>query len=236
MAAEGVGTTNASAPGTASTSTTPASAEPTGGAPAAAAPAASTPSWRDALPEGLKAEKTLERFPNVAALADSYMHLKRSQDGSVKIPGKDAKPEELAAYRERLGVPKVPSDYKLEVPKDAPPDFAVDAERFARATPVFHKLGLTNEQVQGLAEWAATEDRQRKAQETEAWATQLDQMASDWGTTVFDKRAADVQALVRHFADDATKAWLGERELHPGLFKMLYPIARDYVEQGVIES
>jgi hypothetical protein len=40
-------------------------------------------------------------------------------DRLVKLPAADAKPEEIAAFRERLGVPKEPKDYDFSPIKDA---------------------------------------------------------------------------------------------------------------------
>lgn len=196
-----------------------------------------TTSWRDRLPDGLKSEKTLERFKDEASLAQSYLEIKKWQDGAIKIPGKDAKPEEIAAYREKLGIPKTAAEYKIEVPADAPPGTVIDPQRFAHYAPAFHRLGLTNEQVQGIAEWAMTEQKNTQGQQAEQFAGELDKLAAEWGEAVFNRRAANVQALVRRYASPETVEFLNKSGLtnHPGLFQMLHPIAQQFVEDGIVE-
>jgi hypothetical protein len=77
-------------------------------------------------------------------------------DRILKMPGPDAKPEEIAAYRERLGMPKDAKDYqfaKFEAfgdNKDAEAKF----DSFLRTT--FHKLGVAAPQAAEFTkEWSA---------------------------------------------------------------------------------
>jgi len=57
--------------------------------------------------------KRLERITDPAALAGMYRELeaKFSAGGLIKVPGKDAKPEEIAAYHKAIGVPEKPEEY-----------------------------------------------------------------------------------------------------------------------------
>lgn len=57
--------------------------------------------------------KTLETFQDPAAIANSMMELRRRWDegGHVKLPGKDAKPEDIAAFHKAMGVPDKPEGY-----------------------------------------------------------------------------------------------------------------------------
>lgn len=90
--------------------------------------------------------------------ANSVAKLAREQSkllgNAIRIPGKDATPEEVQAYREKLGVPKTVDEYEFSVPKDLPADLPYDAERATGFKAVSHELGLTKAQAQGVHDWA----------------------------------------------------------------------------------
>ena len=118
------------------------------------APGAAPADWRATLPGGLRAEKSLATFKDVGALAAAFVETKRMQGAAVVIPGKDAPPEAVAAFREKLGVPKAPSDYPAPV---VPEGETLDADRWQRWTGYAHQLGLTPAQLSGLATLEAEE-------------------------------------------------------------------------------
>jgi len=219
-------------------------------APATTAPAETVADWRAGLTgehATLAQDKTLanikgkdwtEAGPTLAKmLVESQRLVGKKTEGMLKVPGKDAKPEEIAAFREALGVPKAPSDYEVKLPADAPEGLKIDPERFAGYAKVFHQMNLSNDQVNGIIGWAMKEEATRQAQQREQFNVALDALADQWGVDVFNRRAGEVQSLVRKFADPETIAWLDQTGLtnHPGLFKMLHPIAREFAESGIIE-
>ena len=54
--------------------------------------------------------------------ADSKIsELTAAQKGMIKVPGKDAKPEEVAAYRKAMGVPEAPDKYAVYRPEGFEP-------------------------------------------------------------------------------------------------------------------
>ena len=61
--------------------------------------------------------KALERYPDLAsydkAFRDTQTALRDS--GRIKVPGKDATPEEIAEFGKTLGVPETPDDYEITV-------------------------------------------------------------------------------------------------------------------------
>jgi len=76
--------------------------------------------WRDRYAKGdEKLLKQLGRYASPEAALDAlFAAQKRISQGDlgVKKPGKDAKPEELAAYREAMGVPEAPDAYFEKLP------------------------------------------------------------------------------------------------------------------------
>lgn len=109
--------------------------------------------------------------------------------GSIRIPGKDATPEEREAFLNRLGRPEKPDAYDFAVPKELPPELPYDGDRAGAFKAVAHKLGLTKEQAAGVHDWyvgTAVEDfgkasgaaAERMAQTAEAETAKLVKL---WG-------------------------------------------------------
>jgi len=223
------------------TLTTPETTTPTAATttPAPAVSSSATP-WYESLPDGLKGEKALHQFKDVGGVAQAYLETKKlvgaKLDGMVKVPGKDAKPEEVAAYRAAIGVPKLASDYTLTVP-DATGK-TVDTKRLEAAAPFFHKAGFTQDQVQALAEWALTEEKSRTAAANEANLASLDKLADEWGEMTFNRRAQLALRTVDRFGSPELKAWLTSSGAtnQPELFKLFAQIGEQFAEDGIIDG
>jgi hypothetical protein len=217
-------------------------AEPT---PTPAAPAAPT-DWRVGLTgefEALRAEKSLESFkgnswdevgPHLAkAFHETKKMVGAKTEGMVKVPGKDAKPEEIAAYRKALGVPDTPAGYDLSTFGDK-----VDATRAPEVLAEFHAIGLSQEQAVGLYERMATIEQKWKARANEANLQTLDKLADEWGEHTFNRRAQLAQRLINAKGTPELKAWLkksGETN-NPELFRFISEIAEEYAEDGMIDG
>lgn len=100
--------------------------------------------------------RRLERITDVKSIWGLYRDLeaKFTSGGLVKVPGKDAKPEEIAAFHKAMGVPEKPEDYfkdiKLEngaVIGDADKPLA---DSFAQAV---HKAGAPPAVVNAAMNW-----------------------------------------------------------------------------------
>lgn len=139
-----------------------------------------TASWRDTLPDDLKSDKSLESFKDVPALAKSYIATKAMVGSKPVIPGPEAKPEEIAAYRKAIGVPETTAGYKLKAHEImAHPEWSREAQdAFVGQA---HAAGLTNDQLNTVVGWYAdfisktAKDNQRL--ETEAKV----ELRTEWG-------------------------------------------------------
>lgn len=71
-------------------------------------------SWRDSLPDDLKADPTLSKYSDLSNLAKAHVELQKKfgQKGVFK-PGKDASPEEIKSFREAMGIPTDPTKYDM---------------------------------------------------------------------------------------------------------------------------
>jgi len=95
-----------------------------------------------------KAPAPLSKF-----IKDQMTAARAKTDGMVRVPGQDAKPEDIAAFQRALGVPDKPDGYGLVKPEKLPDGVAWDDQHIAKFTETAHKLGLTPAQVKGLAEF-----------------------------------------------------------------------------------
>ena len=90
--------------------------------------------WRAGLPDELK--PTAERFNSPADAVKAVADLRRRESTAIRIPGKDARPEEIAAYRKAMAVPETADAYLKLFPAPTPgepPSEAVVARRAAWA-------------------------------------------------------------------------------------------------------
>jgi hypothetical protein len=111
--------------------------------------------WVDTLPPDLKDYAgTLGKYPNVAELLRGHGNAQKliGQRGApgVKVPGPDAKPEEVAAYRKAIGVPDDVTGYGLKKPDALPEGVEWNEEEVGKFSALAHELGLTPAQAQKL--------------------------------------------------------------------------------------
>lgn len=81
---------------------------------------------------------------------DSRRQLSQRMDGYVKLPGEDASDEEIAAYREKVGIPEAADGYEFTLPEHVqiPQGIEVTAERQDAFAEFAHEAGLTKQQAE----------------------------------------------------------------------------------------
>jgi len=124
-----------------------------GGAPA---PAPAGGPWYSSLPAELQNDPTIKATPDVATLAKRFVDTNKEFGSRIKLPGKDAKPEEISQLKAKLyesGVfkapPATPGDYKITRPETMP-ESAWSSELEGKFRELAHKHGLSDETVQEL--------------------------------------------------------------------------------------
>lgn len=201
---------------------------------AGASPAVSA-EWRNQIPEAIRADKLWERHKDPASVFQSYHEAQKTIGGMVRLPGKDAKPEEVAAFREKLGVPKSAADYPAPA---VPEGQTLDEARWDRWRGHAHKLGLTPEQLSGLATLEAEERAGALNGVRQEWGAGIDKLKAEWGPDLFAKKATlAARAVDRHMSPEG-KAFLDASGLgdHPELLKAWASIGELLAEDGYIEG
>lgn len=101
--------------------------------------------------------KDVKSLAKIARDKDSMVGKQAEQLAkAIVIPGKDATPEERAAYREKMGIGATADDYAFEVPKDLPETLPYDGERAKAFGGLAAEIGLTKAQAQKVHDWAAS--------------------------------------------------------------------------------
>ena len=191
-------------------------------------------SWRDGLPDDLQGVKTLEKFKDVDALAKGYVHLEKYFDGTIKIPGEKATPEDWDRYYSKLGRPDTPDDYefeKQEVPEGMNYDEHMEGEFLKKA----HGMGLNSKQVGDLYGWynAQTKDmfvQHQVAQENSIQKAEIE-LRADWGRQ-YEEKISSIQRLVDQYATNDEKQYLETSGFgnDPNVARMMDRIAKDHGE------
>jgi len=188
--------------------------EPTGGEPKVEPKV--EPTWRDTLPEKIRGEKTLSKFKDPAALAESYVNLEKYAGGAVRIPGESATKDEIAAFNEKLGVPKDIGGYGLKYEDLKVPDSIkgkFDEDAFGNFLTWAHSEGFTKKQVQKMVDrFVQTQQRDDDAV-AQAGARSADEalveIKKEWGSTT-GRNLALVQRGVKEFFGPEFASWLEE--------------------------
>ena len=82
-------------------------------------------------------------------LTDSMAAARAKTDGMIKVPGADAKAEEIAAYRKAIGVPEKPDEYGHALPEGVKDD-QLNKEQLSAWKVRLHAQGLSKPQAEAI--------------------------------------------------------------------------------------
>lgn len=196
--------------------------------------------WFNGLPEGLRANPTLQNFrtKDIAAVAESLVESQKLIGGSIRLPGEKDAPADrdakLAKIYNQLGRPETPDGYKIAAPA-ADSGIPWDASRAEAFKGVAHKLGLTQSQVEGLAAYDMERSMAGAVDSTQAYNACMAALDQEWG-------AASKQMLglsrrtASTFFDQETMAAINSTGLsnNPNFVKALARMGKDLMEEGLI--
>jgi hypothetical protein len=209
-------------------------------APAETVPAPSSSSWFDSLSDGLKANPTLQNFKtkDFSAVAESLVESQKLIGGSIRLPGEKDLPADRQAKLDKiytqLGRPTTPDGYTLQAPS-ADSGVPWDAARADGFKAVAHKLNLTQEQVNGLAEYDIQRVSASQVDSTQAYNECMATLHTEWGPA-----SKQMLGLARRTAssqfDPETIALLDAAGVsnNPKFVKALANIGKSLMEEGLI--
>lgn len=189
-----------------------------------------TPDFRTQIPEEFRNEPSLQTINDLPTLVKGYVHAQRlvGQD-RVAIPKQDAPAEEWNNFYQKLGRPESPDKYEFTDLK-LPQGLEIDEQVLGQTRGVFHKLGLTPQQAQGvLSHYAeATSSRygaftkQQEASQEEA----ANKLRGEWGDK-FDTNIEGAKKALAQFGGEEVVNILNETGLgnNPAVIKMLHKIS-----------
>lgn len=148
--------------------------------------------WRKTITDP-KLAKEANRYASPADMVKALAETKSALGGRIKVPGKDAKPEELAAFRKALApimgeVPEKPEGYKFvrpeHIPEAAYNDPAVQG-RIKTVAADLHAAGFSQGQVDTMmgVYWKLEREAQEAIQrdDEKAVADAEAQLRKEWG-------------------------------------------------------
>lgn len=204
------------------------------GTPAGGAPA----DWRAGLPEDLRGAPALKDFPDVGALAKSYLHAAQMVGADkatvLRLPKDEADPGWSEVYA-RLGRPEKADGYGLAGPDGIAPE-TVGA--FAEHV---HGLGLSKRQAEGVlgfyAEGLKASAKARQAQQAQAYEANVAALKREWGPSYDDNIHAMRQGVERFGGADLVAKFADAGLANdPAVVKMFAEIGRAFSEGGGLKG
>lgn len=164
--------------------------------------------WKASLPAELKDAPSLKDIKDIGDLAKGYVHAQRAIGNNVAVPTKDSKPEEWAAFFNKVGRPEAPEKYdfgkidgedKVPIPAELKQGFMKSA----------HEFGLSNRQAAQLYSWFVSTTgkglSEQQAAVQQSQAAGINALKSEWGTA-FDQNLDMAKMALKEFGgDDAVK-------------------------------
>jgi hypothetical protein len=195
--------------------------------------------WRVQIAGGdEKLLKRAERYDSPKAIWNALVAAQnRISAGELRpVLPKDAKPEEIAAWRKEMGVPEKADGYDLKLP-DGTVAGVDDKATMAGFLDVAHGLNLNSEQARTLLQWNKLDTARRREELMNSDAAfkqkSEDQLRADWGTE-FRQNMNMIDALMASAPAEIGAQFMGARladgrplAADPVVLKWLNGLARE---------
>jgi hypothetical protein len=148
-------------------------------------------------------------FKGVDDVVKSARESEKMLGDRIKVPGKDATPEERDAFLEKLGRPKTPDGYEFKAPANLPEGLPYDGERANKLKTVLHQAGVPAEQAQlihdayiadAVEAFNAQSGATKQVQEEQA-KTAVATLEKEWGPLRGEKAQAQLELADRVFTE-----------------------------------
>lgn len=181
--------------------------------------------------------------------ADSKIsELTASMKGMVKLPGKDAKPEDVAAFRKVKGVPETADKYAVYRPDGYEPTEA-DTEAEKTFLEAAHGMHLGQSEVDALLKThyaiIGHQQRQQVERAKAAGEAAIEDLRAEYGRDYKANIALADRWLATHLAEDMGEDWKGLMGLRfgdgtalgekPGFVKAIVRLAKASADDGAFD-
>lgn len=203
---------------------------------------------REKAAEYMKRQGTIAQLVRSGLSFDARLsELTEAQKAMVKIPGKDAKPEEIEAYHKARGVPDKADDYKLPEDENSPFD--------AVANPVVKQIAKEGGWTQAdldtgmkiLDKVTELQNAELAVQVKRAGEVCADALRLEWGVKEYQPTLNLIDRFINEevskymskeervaFFDDRHASGMSARGENPGFVKFLGALARNWADAGSI--
>ena len=173
----------------------------------------SEPTWRDTLPEDIKADPSLVDVPDVPTLAKNFLATKAMiGKKAYNLPADDWKPEQWQEWHKTIGVPEAPDKYAMpaaEVLEKA----GLPSEVLKAAAGKFHEAGLTPRQAKALVDWYVGDAAKGLEMETtmraEEKAKAEESLKKEFGDK-YDAKLGLVKSFLSQYGSPELVTWANE--------------------------
>ena len=214
-----------------------------GGAEAPVTPPAGAPdesNWYDTLPQDMREDQNITKFDSMEAMGKSWLNAQRLI-GADKIPMPQTD-EDWGNTFNRLGRPEEASGYTLAAPEGV----QVNEEAQSKFLEMAHRVGLSQKQVQDIADWdvaeksAATEahDSATESATNEA----INGLKTEWGAA-FDQNVGIANRAINEFVNETELSFLQDKSIdgvkladHPVMVKFFANVGKGMMESGKLEG
>lgn len=170
-----------------------------------------TPDWRTSLPDDLRSEKVFESIKGKdwseagPVLAKNYVNAQRLVGADkLVLPTDKSTPEEIAAFRTKLGVPAKFEDYAVKLPEGMP-ETAIDKTRVDAWRKEMHEAGIPKAQAERIMSKYIAEEFGSTQARAQAHAKQLETneltIKQEFGTK-FDEKVNFARLAVKEFGSE----------------------------------
>lgn len=195
-------------------------------------------SWKDALPEDVKSDPSMQAIQTVDNLAKSYVNAQKMIGADkIMVPNKYAEDNEWKDVFTKLGLPEKVDDYELSFKEGGD----IDKEFFGNFKGAAHDAGILPKQAQKLFDWynktntemvdKYTNDRKMNEQKS------VDGLKAEWGSA-YDSKMKAAKEAVLHYGDENLKAFLDETGLgnNPNLIKTFSKMGASLTEDSFTDG
>lgn len=198
-------------------------------------PALSWDQLKGMIPTEYSKDKLWDSVKDIPTLLKNYAEAQKYNIGAVRIPGKDAKPEEIDAYRRKLGRPETSDGYKLELP-ELPGGLSWSDDMLAGFKKWAYDAGLSTQQAQTLLNGyhgAVGTNVQSRTAQTKATFAKLEQEIGPG----YEKELAYGQAAIKQLGGQEVVDAINQSGIGNSVpfIKMMIAIGRQLGEDSIID-